>query len=676
MSNFNEDLEFKENIKNIDNYFLGNDYLFLLGSLYKSLIYSTKFPEKIIEKKEKEIVDSFEFFNQIFHQEIGRKIKYFNSNFKFREKNYITISLINLNTNFISSNVPNDYKLLVIHLEMTNILYLSDSLLEVNKQDFFDQYFEERFHFLVNYLINYESLSSKSKLRNLSKDIIYKFLARLIDQKIDYYCMLNKVFDVYFYLRNLLSNNSNDCQIVNIIINQIVILNSNFVIDLPEELEIIIDENSHCFNKHQLEMLKTMVNQNVNSVKTYHTETHNGDYSPELFKKYKDRNIFTIVDFTIPFEIYKDYELITIDPTIEINFYKITSYLNDPIYKKYKGTTIGNLGIKNFCDTDFETKKTNTIVRFVIKKFFNPELEQNENISKEDLMKKNYEQIKNQLAINGRIEYPHKKLIITTLRDNIDRIKEIMDIELDKVNINLFNSYLVDYIDINTNSKILESFYPITNPDQYEKSSKKFLDRLNELNLKNNFSDIKELIKNIDISNGHHLNQFIIKLINITIKKNIEMNKNYQYCWNESKKPQSEPKIQPLIKSNLQAICDFMGIQISREVESSNGSIDFLCTYTTKGGNLLKCCIELKNAHNAKIEEGLTKQLPEYLKGEGTKYGIYLILWYKGNDFDDPKNFNNKDELLIKLDEIKDTSLHITNIIIDCNKPISPSKLK
>lgn len=130
-----------------------------------------------------------------------------------------------------------------------------------------------------------------------------------------------------------------------------------------------------------------------------------------------------------------------------------------------------------------------------------------------------------------------------------------------------------------------------------------------------------------------------------------------------------------LIKSHLKIIFDVMGIQISREVMTSNGSVDYLCSYTNKEGKILKCCIELKNAHNTKIKDGITKQLPEYLEGENTKFAIYLILWYKGNDFDEPKEFSDINSMKDNLESIKNDKYNINITIIDCNKPISPSKL-
>ena len=106
------------------------------------------------------------------------------------------------------------------------------------------------------------------------------------------------------------------------------------------------------------------------------------------------------------------------------------------------------------------------------------------------------------------------------------------------------------------------------------------------------------------------------KLLEIILKGNVELHSNYKYFWTKNKEgenvPQREPDMQPLIASQLRTICDYMGIQLSREVESANGAIDFHCSYTYNG-KLLKTCIELKNAHSPSYELGLTKQLPQFV---------------------------------------------------------------
>lgn len=173
--------------------------------------------------------------------------------------------------------------------------------------------------------------------------------------------------------------------------------------------------------------------------------------------------------------------------------------------------------------------------------------------------------------------------------------------------------------------------------------------------------------------------EFVNRSIDLVVKHNIENHGGYKYFWksdgNGGLKPCREAEAQPYIFSHLKSIFDFMGIQISREVESSNGEIDFLVTYTNSQRKLLRLCVELKLAQAAKVENGLTKQLPAYMKGEKCKYGIYVVLWFKSENYEEPKKYIGIQDLQSSLDEIN-SNHKILSMIIDCSKPTSPSKLK
>ena len=104
------------------------------------------------------------------------------------------------------------------------------------------------------------------------------------------------------------------------------------------------------------------------------------------------------------------------------------------------------------------------------------------------------------------------------------------------------------------------------------------------------------------------------------------------------KNPKNEPDFQHYIKSILNYPLQSKGIYISRENQSSNGEIDFLCTFTNHLSVPLAVCIEVKKAHHNNVDKGI-KQLSVYLNGEQTIGGIYLIFWFKNNNFNEPINF-------------------------------------
>ncbi|MCZ4695190.1 hypothetical protein DWB61_10160 [Ancylomarina euxinus] len=118
---------------------------------------------------------------------------------------------------------------------------------------------------------------------------------------------------------------------------------------------------------------------------------------------------------------------------------------------------------------------------------------------------------------------------------------------------------------------------------------------------------------------------------------------------NGSNLPISEVSAQRIIDNLISPLAEMKGINISRERVSANGSLDFFFHYT-KNGKSFKVCVELKNAHHAKVDQGNCKQLTEYIKDSGNKEGIYLELWYKGEDFPKPVKYASIDELQQILD--------------------------
>lgn len=118
------------------------------------------------------------------------------------------------------------------------------------------------------------------------------------------------------------------------------------------------------------------------------------------------------------------------------------------------------------------------------------------------------------------------------------------------------------------------------------------------------------------------------------------------------------------------------GIRVSREPRMANGAVDFFCSFTTKRNDVLKVCIEVKNAHGAGLESGISKQLPAYMDAERTRHGIYLVLWYKGTDWPEPDKFDSIDEMMASLEAMKPKDGYRIDVMtVNCTKPIPPSKM-
>ena len=212
--------------------------------------------------------------------------------------------------------------------------------------------------------------------------------------------------------------------------------------------------------------------------------------------------------------------------------------------------------------------------------------------------------------------------------------------------------------------------------DSYLKVKRRYLERISELNLSDEFLDIRELLFGTDIVAAGTLREFVSRAIDLTVKKSIELRGLHKFLWKGGglEEPLNETDIQPMIKTHLQPILEAKGIQISRETVAANGSLDYLCTYT-RDGSLFKVGIEFKKAHHDKLLDGMAVQLPEYLKDEGTRHGIFLVLWFKCDKFRHPGKYETIPELIKDLEANIPKEYQMKIIVIDGTKRLSPSKM-
>lgn len=178
----------------------------------------------------------------------------------------------------------------------------------------------------------------------------------------------------------------------------------------------------------------------------------------------------------------------------------------------------------------------------------------------------------------------------------------------------------------------------------------------------------------IQFNSCRNLQEFIINLLKNKLNHNIRYDEGYRVFWRDEKcvsDPKHEPEIQHYIKSILKPYCDFKNVKISREISIANGRIDLSFSYLSH-----TVCLEVKKAEHQDILKALSGQLTKYMIGEQTIYGIYLILWYKNETaFYLPSKYKSFEDLVADI-EVPKNSMHYEIIGIDCNKPISPSKVK
>jgi hypothetical protein len=103
-----------------------------------------------------------------------------------------------------------------------------------------------------------------------------------------------------------------------------------------------------------------------------------------------------------------------------------------------------------------------------------------------------------------------------------------------------------------------------------------------------------------------------------------------------SKRPKRETENHHAIHCLLSDIALAKNFEIIPEATSGSGNCDFLMTAPLSDGTSVKCCLEFKNAHSKDIVHGLEVQLPSYMATHATDLGFYVLLWFKGEGFDEP----------------------------------------
>ncbi|MCH7960562.1 MAG: hypothetical protein IID08_10535 [Candidatus Hydrogenedentes bacterium] len=135
--------------------------------------------------------------------------------------------------------------------------------------------------------------------------------------------------------------------------------------------------------------------------------------------------------------------------------------------------------------------------------------------------------------------------------------------------------------------------------------------------------------------------------------------------------PKSEPQAMKGVAALLQDQAALGDFELSTELNAGTGSLDMLATASLAGGGLVKIAIEAKNAHAGNINHGIEHQLPSYMYSKGADFGIYLVLWYKCQQYDEPKEGSTDLKLgLTKLRHLENMTVEI----LDLSLPVSPSR--
>ncbi len=147
----------------------------------------------------------------------------------------------------------------------------------------------------------------------------------------------------------------------------------------------------------------------------------------------------------------------------------------------------------------------------------------------------------------------------------------------------------------------------------------------------------------------------------------IENGGGWRLLWNDSGRPRKEEIAQLVLIGIVKNYCAANDIDITKEANIGRGPVDF----KVSKGYKLRVLIEVKLARNTKFWNGLTKQLPLYLKAEDVKVGFFVVVVYTDKD---AKKLAEINEVIRGLTSL--SRFQIETIVVDArHSPMSASKL-
>jgi len=142
-----------------------------------------------------------------------------------------------------------------------------------------------------------------------------------------------------------------------------------------------------------------------------------------------------------------------------------------------------------------------------------------------------------------------------------------------------------------------------------------------------------------------------------------------------SRKPKREPDVLPSIHGLLFDIATSKNLEVSPEYHIGKGSLDFLISGQLKSGETAKACVEFKHAHSTKLLNGLMEQLPAYMRTSGCDFGLYCVIYFRGDCFPKPKKCIEDLEIFLNLKASSAGLLSIRILMFDFSRPKAPSQL-
>lgn len=164
------------------------------------------------------------------------------------------------------------------------------------------------------------------------------------------------------------------------------------------------------------------------------------------------------------------------------------------------------------------------------------------------------------------------------------------------------------------------------------------------------------------------LHDFLVAMVRDQLEYHIHFSKGFKHFWKKDDQQmiqKKENQFYPYIKSILEPACHARGIQICHENILANGRIDITFSY-----NGLNVCMEIKKAHYEDTMEAINNHFTQYLYDKLSNHGIYLILWYKTDLFQEPRNYHTLEEMKADIN-IENNNYQYQIMGIDFSKPHS-----
>jgi hypothetical protein len=128
--------------------------------------------------------------------------------------------------------------------------------------------------------------------------------------------------------------------------------------------------------------------------------------------------------------------------------------------------------------------------------------------------------------------------------------------------------------------------------------------------------------------------------------------------------PRPEHNSQRLFFAVADAYCKANNIDLSPEVDSGNGPVDFKLSH----GHHAKVLVEIKLSKNQKLVAGYTKQLEAYKDAEETTKAVYLIV-------DVGQMGNKAKQLALEQSRQRKAQLPVSEMVfVDATRQLSASK--